>query len=185
MNAATDSELLVAHVAGDRHAFGELVRRHYDQLWRTALRTSHSRDDAADALQEALLKAHRSAGEFRSDASVVTWLHRIVVNSCLDRLRRNKARPSIPLDFSESSEPVDSRDIAAERETTDLVNTALSNLPPDQRAAVVAVDVEGYSVAEAAELLGVPAGTVKSRCARGRQRLAEELEFLRDPRNRS
>lgn len=185
MDLTTDGDLLAAHVAGDRRAFNELVRRHYDQLWRTALRTSYSRDDAADALQEALLKAHRSAADFRADASVITWLHRIVVNACLDRIRRNKARPTIALDFTETSEPADPRNPAAERETAAIIDRAMAVLPPDQRAAIVAVDVEGYSVSEAAEMLGVPTGTVKSRCSRGRLRLAQELHFLRDPRNRS
>lgn len=185
MDLVTDAELLAAHVAGDRHAFGDLVKRHYDQLWRTAMRTSYSREDAADALQEALLKAHRSAADFRADASVSTWLHRIVVNACLDRIRRNKARPAVTLDYTETPEPSDPRNLTAERETAALIERALAALPPDQRAAIVAVDVEGYSVNEAAELLGVPSGTVKSRCARGRLRLAQELEFLRDPRNRT
>ena len=80
----------VAHVAGDRHAFAELFGRHQRQLYRLAKVTSRDPDDAADALQEAMLSAHRSAPTFRHDASVSSWLYRIVVNCCLDRLRRNK-----------------------------------------------------------------------------------------------
>ena len=93
----TDAELLTAHVAGDRDAFTELIRRHRDRLWAVALRTLSDREEAADALQDALLSAHRAADRFRGDAAVTTWLHRIVVNACLDRVRRRQARPTVPL----------------------------------------------------------------------------------------
>ena len=91
---ATDAELLAAHVAGDADAFGELFTRHRDRLWAVALRTSGSPEDAADALQEAMIAAFRRAGSFRGDAAVTTWLHRIVVNACLDQHRRRKSRPT-------------------------------------------------------------------------------------------
>lgn len=159
------------------------MRRHYDHLWQTALRTSYSREDAADALQEALLSAHRTADSFRADAAVRSWLHRIVVNACLDRIRRNKVRPTVSL--ADGDEPRDDRDPIAELELSLVVHRALFTLPPDQRAAIVAVDIEGFSVAETARLLGVPEGTVKSRCARARLKLAGILEPLRDPQNRS
>ena len=93
----SDAELLAAHIAGDTSAFAVLVRRHYDHLWLTARRASYSAEDAADAMQEALLSAHRTAASFRADSAVRSWLHRIVVNACLDRLRRNKVRPTIVL----------------------------------------------------------------------------------------
>jgi len=93
----SDVDLLAAHVAGDRFAFAELMRRHYSHLWQVALRASYSREDAADALQDALLSAHRTANTFRADAAVRSWLHRIVLNACLDRIRRNKVRPTVPL----------------------------------------------------------------------------------------
>jgi RNA polymerase sigma-70 factor (ECF subfamily) len=179
----TDAELLSAHVAGAPHAFAELMHRHYDHLWQTALRTSYSREDAADALQEALLSAHRTAGSFRADAAVRSWLHRIVVNACLDRIRRNKVRPTVPL--ADGDEPRGDRDTIADLELSIVVHHALFTLPPDQRAAIVAVDIEGYSVADTARRLGIPEGTVKSRCARARLKLATLLEPLRDPQNRS
>ena len=87
----SDSELLAAHVGGDRYAFEELFYRHHRQLYRLAMMTSRNPDDAADALQDALLSAHRTAASFRRDAAVSSWLYRIVVNACLDRLRRNKS----------------------------------------------------------------------------------------------
>lgn len=169
----SDAELLAAHVAGDRHAFGELFHRHRRHLHRLARLTTHSPEDAEDALQEAMLSAHRGAGSFRHEATVGSWLHRIVVNACLDRLRRAKAYPTIPLD---DVHPVADR--TAQVETAILVQRALMRLPLEQRAAVVAVDMQGYSVADTARLLGVAEGTVKSRCARARVRLAELLGYL-------
>ena len=93
----SDVALLEAHLAGDPEAFGELFRRHRDRLWAVALRTTGNPEDAADALQDALISAFRRAESFRGDAAVTTWLHRIVVNACLDRLRRRKVRAADPL----------------------------------------------------------------------------------------
>ena len=90
-----DAELLRRHVAGDTEAFGELFRRHRDRLWAVALRTVCDPEDAADALQDAMVSAFRRAGDFRGESAVTTWLHRIVVNASLDRLRRRAARPAL------------------------------------------------------------------------------------------
>ena len=169
-DAAKDRELLAQHLAGDPHAFGDLVRRHQDRLWRVALRTLGDPDDAADAVQDALVSAYRAAGAYRGDAAVTTWLHRIVVNACLDLVRRRSSRPTTPLD--ETSAALPAADALAPRETAHEVLAALRQLPIEQAAAVVLVDVEGFPVAEAAAILEVPEGTVKSRCARARSRLA-------------
>ena len=184
-DTATDVELLDAHVAGDRDAFGLLFRRHYSHLWQLAVRTCRVHEDAADSLQDALWSAHRSASRFRGDAEVRSWLHRIVVNACLDRMRRNKSRYSVSLSDENIAEPAVEHDDFARLEVSMLVDSALLRLPDDQRAALVAIDMEGYTVAEAAQLLGVAEGTIKSRCARGRKRLQQELEFLRNPGNRT
>lgn len=171
----SDAELLAAHVAGDRYAFEELFYRHHRQLYRLATMTSRSREDAADALQDAMLKAHCKAPAFRHDSAVSSWLHRIVVNACLDRLRRNKFRLAVSLPDDDVWAVADP---APHVDTAIVVEHALMRLPVEQRAAVVAVDMQGYSVAETARMLGVPAGTVKSRCARARARLAEALDHL-------
>src|SRR5205085_24648 len=92
-----DAALLRAHVDGDPDAFAELVRRHRDRLWAVAIRTLGDREEAADAVQDALVSAYRSADRFRGDSAVTTWLHRIVVNASLDRARRRQARPTVPL----------------------------------------------------------------------------------------
>jgi RNA polymerase sigma-70 factor (ECF subfamily) len=181
-----DDELLHAHIAGDREAFAELFRRHRDRLWAVALRTLGDRDEAADALQDALLSAYRGAARFRGDSAVTTWLHRIVVNACLDRLRRRRTHPTVPLPDGARGAgrdtPGATRELAAptpDHDTAVAVRQALAQVPPDQRIALILVDVQGYPVAEVAKILGIPEGTVKSRCARGRARLAALLGHLR------
>jgi len=181
--APSDSDLLRAHVEGDPRAFAELVGRHRDRLWAVALRTVGDREEAADAVQDALLSAFRGAARFRGDSAVTTWLHRIVVNACLDRLRRRQAHPTVPLpDGSHSADRPSGVEPAApvqDHDTALVVREALAALPAEQRAAIVLVDVQGYPVVEAAEMLGVAEGTIKSRCARGRARMALTLGHLR------
>ena len=167
-----DKSLLAAHVQGDPDAFATLVRRHRDRMWAVAFRTLTDREEAADALQEAFISALRGADRFRGDSEVSTWLHRIVVNACLDRLRRRKVRPTVPVDGHDLRSRYD--DHAATLAQLD-VRAALDRLPDTQRAALVLVDIEDVPVAEAAALLGVAEGTVKSRCARGRIALAAAL----------
>jgi RNA polymerase sigma-70 factor (ECF subfamily) len=164
-----DAALLRAHVDGDPQAFTTLVRRHRDRLWAVALRTLGDPEEAADALQDALISALRNAGSYRAEAAVTTWLHRVVVNACLDRVRRRKVRAADPLGERDLPSP---RDEHAATVTRLDVRAALARLPEAQRLALVLVDMEDLSVAEAAEVLGVPEGTVKSRCARGRAALA-------------
>ncbi|MEU5563119.1 RNA polymerase sigma factor SigM [Micromonospora musae] len=180
-----DLALLRAHVAGDRDAFAQLFHRHRDRLWAVALRTMGDREEAADALQDALLSAHRAASRFRGDSAVTTWLHRIVVNACLDRLRRRQAHPTVPLpdgvrtDSGSTTGGVEPAAPTHDHDTALVVREALAALPAEQRAALVLVDVQGYPVAEVAKILGVAEGTVKSRCSRGRARLAVLLGHLR------
>lgn len=178
---SSDADLLAAHTNGDPQAFSELFRRHRDRLWAVALRTMRDHDEAADALQDAMISAFRNASSFRAESQVTTWLHRIVVNACLDRIRRRQARPTVPLPETGPLEPPATRDTIAEQDTKMAVAHALGELPEDQRASIVLVDVEGYSVSETAAMLGVAEGTVKSRCARGRLKLAKLLGHLRNP----
>ncbi|WP_409235003.1 RNA polymerase sigma factor SigM [Streptomyces sp. PA5.6] len=180
----SDQDLLAAHVAGDPDAFGELVRRHRDRLWAVALRTLGDREEAADAVQDALVSAYRAAHTFRGQSAVTTWLHRITVNACLDRARKAASRKTSPIDDAERLEQLlePEESAAAPVERGDLhreLVEALGTLPHDQRAALVLVDMQGYPVAEAARVLEVPTGTVKSRCARGRARLLPLLTHLR------
>lgn len=187
----SDAELLAAHVAGDPVSFGVLFTRHRDRLWAVALRTMGNPDDAADGLQDGLIAAYRRAGSFRGEAAVTTWLHRVVVNACLDRLRAAKVRAAEPLPddldgypgrLSSATATPDRTDpaqraVAADRR--ERVLAALRTLPDEQRAALVLVDMEGYTIAETARIMGCAEGTVKSRCSRGRARLAVLLGQLR------
>jgi len=177
-----DRALLAGHVAGDPEAFGTLFARHRDRLWAVALRTTGDHEEAADALQDALVAAFRRADSYRGDAAVTTWLHRIVVNAALDRLRRRKVRSTVPLPeepeehtgaelAAAGTRETDPAEAAVLAERRREVLAALATVPPAQRAALVLVDMQGHSVEEAAAILGVPTGTVKSRCARGRARL--------------
>ena len=168
---------MAAHVAGEERAFDELVRRHSERLWAFAIRTLGDSHEASDALQEAFLSAFRGAGRWRGEASVSTWLHRIVYHACLDRVRRRRTHPADPLD--EGTDVPLPRDPMADRMTVLAVDEALRRLPVAQRSAVVLVDMEGLSIADAAQVLGVREGTVKSRAARGRYRLAVLLGHLR------
>ena len=182
LGGRSDAELLKLHVNGDPDAFGELFARHRDRLWAVAVRTLNDPEDAADALQDAMISAFRRAGSFRGESAVTTWLHRIVVNACLDRMRRRAARPELAegderlLDTmarTTGDDPSDNTDVAVE------VTAALRHLPHDQQVALVLVDMLEFPVAEAAKVLGVAEGTVKSRCARGRARLLPRLAHLR------
>ncbi len=183
----SDTELLRRHVAGDSEAFGELFRRHRDRLWAVALRTMCDPEEAADALQDAMISAFRRAGDFRGDSAVTTWLHRIVVNACLDRLRRRAARPAVSAGDEQAFEALAAQDSDPARaiDTRLDVDAALQVLPPQQRAALVVVDMLGFSVADAAIILDTSEGTVKSRCARARARLLPYVEHLRGNRSAS
>ena len=161
-------------MSGDPDAFGTLFARHRDRLWAVAVRTLGDPDDAADALQDAMISAFRRAGGFRGDSAVTTWLHRIVVNACLDLLRRRAGDALDALAAGHRPRQPDS-------DTSLDVTAALRTLPAEQRAALVLVDMLGYPVAEAAAVLGVSEGTVKSRCSRGRARLLPQLAHLRGP----
>lgn len=170
-----DRELMRRHVAGDGGAaFGELFRRHRDRMYAVAVRTTNHRELAADAVQEAFISAFRRAEAYRGDAAVTTWLHRIVVNACLDRLRREKTSVRRAGDLGELDLP-DLHDHHASVEARLDVREALARLPEGQRMALVLVDMHGLPVAEAAAVLGVAEGTVKSRCSRGREALAAIL----------
>ena len=157
-------------------AFSALVRRHYDYLWRLAIRTSFNRDDAAEALQEALVSAYRKADTFRHACPVQGWLYRIVVNACLDRLRRIKPTSDIA-DY----DPADGRDHHRSVEVRLDVREALDQLPEDMRTCLILSAMEGLKYDEIAQVMNVAPGTVKSRINRARMKLAQILASQAEP----
>ncbi|MFC3849530.1 RNA polymerase sigma factor SigM [Corynebacterium hansenii] len=171
-----DLELLTAHLAGDARAFPALVDRHERQLWWTAVRHSRTESDAADAMQEGLVKALRSASAFRRDSSVATWLHRIVVNSCHDRMRGRHGPPDGVVDDRVTPAP-DAGD-GADPALGVVMRQAMSRLPEEQRRVIVEVDLMGWPLADVARRMGIPEGTVKSRRARARATLRRQLRRL-------
>lgn len=182
MDELSDLDLLRAHVAGDQTAFATLFRRHADRLWRLALRRVGDAQTAQDILQEAMINAFRAAASFRGEAAVSTWLHSIVNRAALSYLRSPQARVRPALDPELLPEPVDpgrpTEEMAIAQVESAEIATALDRLPPDQRAAVVLMDLCELSAAEAAVILSCAEGTVRSRASRGRRALAPLLSHL-------
>jgi RNA polymerase sigma-70 factor, ECF subfamily len=175
-SAGDDAQLLAAHLAGDPHAFGRLMAVHRPRLLAVARSRTKNSDEAVDVVQEATLKALRGAAGFRGEASVATWLHRIVVNTCLDRLKTSRLT-CVPLDlaFRFHADPKDPHNDIGQADMRMTLEQALRQLPWEQRVVLVLVHLEGLSLTEVADQLSCPVGTVKSRCARGRAALADHL----------
>ena len=173
----SDEALLAAHLRGDRSAFGELVARHERRVYGLCLRILGNRQDAEDAAQEAFVAALRRAATFRQAAAFSTWLYRIAVNAATDLARRRARARVVPLDqdLADRAGPV-GRDPGEEVVTAVAVQAALTRVPEEFRVAVVLCDLYRVPYAEAAQILEVPVGTVKSRVFRGRLALAAELE---------
>jgi RNA polymerase sigma-70 factor (ECF subfamily) len=172
----SDEALLAAHLRGDPHAFGQLVARHERRVYGLCLRILGSREDAEDATQEAFLAALRKAASFRQAAAFTTWLYRVAVNAATDQARRRgRARlaPLGPEDVGLAADPAgDPGELVA---TAVTVQAALAEVPEEFRVAVVLCDLYRVPYADAAQILEVPVGTVKSRVFRGRAALAERL----------
>jgi RNA polymerase sigma-70 factor (ECF subfamily) len=169
--------------SGDLDAFNTLVDQHQRLVYNLCLRMIGQSHAAEDAAQEAFLSAWRNIGGFRG-TSFRAWLMRIAANACTDELRRRARRPAASLDAPPpgSDDPLDVADPAPGPETEALrreeqarVQAALLRLPPDQRLAVIMCDLQGFAYDEIAEAMRTSIGTVKSRIARGREKLRREL----------
>jgi RNA polymerase sigma-70 factor (ECF subfamily) len=168
-----DRDLVRRAQRGDRFAFELLVERHERRLFTLAARQLGSVDDAADAVQETLIRAWTSLPRFRGQARFSTWLYRICLNAVNDQHHKTTARPELPL--AEDFDPADPADRAAQRELSGALQRGLAALDETYRVPLLLYDVLGRSYAEIAELLGVPEGTVKSRLFRGRAELGRTL----------
>lgn len=176
-----DEALLAGRaLAGDRGAFGELVARYADQARRVARAVLRDPDDADDAAQDAFLGSLVKLGQYDASRPFGPWLMRIVANAATDRGRRRRVRRAEPLDeglVAGGQRP----DAVAEREVLgERLRQALAELPERRRMAVVLFDVEGYSHAEIAGILGMPEGTVRSEVFHARRRLRTLLADWRD-----
>ena len=187
---ARDRALVERAVAGDLDAFNQLVALYQDYLFSLVVRVVNDRDSAADAVQEAFFSCYRNIHRFRGD-SFRSWLTRIALNAATDILRYRKRRPADPFPEWEddSWQPPAGEDASPEREavrrsTAAILATALAQVTPDQRTAILLYDVEGYDYQEIADMTRVSLGTVKSRIHRGRLALRDllgpDVELLRE-----
>ncbi len=168
---------------GDDLAFTRLVELYCSSAERVAYHILRTEEAAADAVQDAWIKVHHAIARFE-DGNFRAWLLRIVTNTCYDHLRRQKRRPSVSLDemmeasnvqFATNEQSVDPERAVLHNEQRDLLMGAIHDLSPWHREVVLLVDVQGYDYSEAAEMLNVPLGTVKSRLSRARSCLRDRL----------
>jgi RNA polymerase sigma-70 factor, ECF subfamily len=176
VNGVSDEALLAAHLQGDRTAFGALMARHERRIYGLCFRLLGNREDAEDATQEAFIGVLRRAGSFRGEAAFSTWLYRIALNAATDQARRRGRSRTVPLETEESHREVATiGDPSGAVATSLTVQAALRAVPEDFRIALILCDLYGFAYAQAAEVLGVPVGTVKSRVFRGRLALGTQL----------
>ncbi len=177
---ADDPALVAQTLAGDRAAFGVLVERYAAQARRVARAVLGDPDDADDAAQDGFLSALVKLAQYDSRRPFGPWLMRIVANAATDRRRRRNVRRAEPLDPSLVGGGPRPDAVAMRSELGDRLRAALAELPERRRAAVVLFDVEGYSHAEIAGILGIPEGTARSEVFHGRRRLRALLEDWRE-----
>jgi RNA polymerase sigma-70 factor, ECF subfamily len=186
---ASDAGLLERLRAGDESAYEALVRQHGGRLLAAARRLLRTEDDSADAVQDAFLLAFRSLGDFAGQATLGTWLHRIVVNVCLTRLRARSRRREVRIDdllpsfdaMGHHRRPVrpwnnDALARLTQAETCVHVRACIERLPAAYRTVLILRDIEGLSTEQTAHHLGTNAGAVKTRLHRARQALRTLLE---------
>ena len=178
MGSDEDRTLVAASQAGDRNALDKLLRQHYDRIYAVCRRIAGNDADAADATQEALMAIVRGLPRFDGRSTFSTWSYRVATNACLDELRRRKRRPTPALvdehiDWGETHVEATAPAFDDRLADQDAMSTALAGLPEEFRIPVLLRDCGGLDYAEIAETLGIPPGTVRSRIARGRAKLAE------------
>lgn len=165
----------------DDNAFQELFRLFGQRIFRTAMKILKEEESAKDALQETMINIHRAAGSFRGEARLATWINRITVNVCLEMIRKNKKHASrtsedvsdhVTLEDRSTPNPFVS---AQRREVRGRVWAALGRLSPKHQVVVRMHDLEGFTIREIAEKVGVPEGTIKSRLFYGREELKKQL----------
>lgn len=176
-----ENKLIERAINGDPAAFNRLMEMHEKRMYAVALRMFGNREDAQDCLQEAMLRAYRSIGNFKAQSSFGTWVYRITMNTCLDEIRRKKNKQNASLDgmldlgWSPSDESAVPEKQVIRKELNRKINQCIRELPEDMRSAIIMRDIHGYSYDEIAETLNVNVGTIKSRISRGREKLREKM----------
>jgi RNA polymerase sigma-70 factor (ECF subfamily) len=168
---AGEADLVARTLAGERAAFGTLVERYAPQARRVARAVLGDSDEADDAAQDGFLSALVKLGQYDARRPFGPWLMRIVANAATDRRRRRQVRRVEPLDPGLVGGGPRPDTEAVRSELGERLRAALAELPPRRRTAVVLFDVEGYSHAEIAEMLGIPEGTARSEVFHARRRL--------------
>jgi len=181
--------LIQSAIEGDLNAFNRLVLEYQEAAFNVALRMMGDVPSAEDAAQTAFISAYKNLRQYRG-GSFRAWVLRMVTNACYDELRRQKRRPTIPLEPLDTddeevesprwlADPSESPEEAAERaELNQALQHCLGELPDDFRTVVILVDVQGLDYNEASQAIGKPLGTVKSRLARARLRLRGCLQGM-------
>ena len=185
----TDEFTLRRAQKGDSSAFEMLVTPHEQMLWRVCWHYTHHQEDAADCLQETMLKAWRGIKSYRGECSLSTWLYRIASTVCLDFLRKQKRLPETEsadeLAEDEGFTPVDDSPTPDEavirQESADNVRAAIDALPADMRTVIILYALQGMQYEEIAEVTRTSVGTVKSRISRARQKIAKYLTDGNNP----
>ncbi len=182
MNTSDDAELISRYRSGDSKAFDEIVNRHERRVFAIALRICRHHEDARDVTQEVFVTALRALVNFRGDAQLSTWFHRVATNASLDQVRRRQRREGASLDeVGETTDPAPGPEsVAIESVRAREVHLALGRVGVEHRAVLVLHDLQGLDYAEVAAALEVPVGTVKSRLHRARLSLARELGHLKE-----
>ena len=172
-------------LAGNAEAFGELVKPYQDRLYNTLYRILGSREDAAEVLQDGLIRAFRRLGSFHRQSAFYTWLYRVTVNVALSRRRRKRRRP-VTTDIGSSGELTGhpelgdpGRNLEAQ-ERRRMIEQALSGVPEVFRVALVLKEIDGLKYEEIAKVLRLPVGTVRSRLHRARNEMRIRLKPLID-----
>lgn len=176
----SDEALFEQVVRGQTERLSELVERYQGQLHSLALRLLHRRPEAEDAVQETFLRSLRFRHQFRQGSRVRPWLYQICLNVCRDQLRKKTRRPESDLEDVVVADPGLGPEQQALREmTARAVRQAVMELPDKHREVFVLVQYQHMTYAEAAEVMGLPVGTIKSRMFHASAKLAEALKELR------
>jgi RNA polymerase sigma-70 factor (ECF subfamily) len=189
-NFPDDGKLVKAFQAGDSHVFDQLVRRHQDKVFNVCFWILGDYQEAHDAAQDTFIKAYKGLTQFRAESAFFTWLFRIAVNTCKNRLasaeyrsRKKMVTLDKPMDSDGAKRPLDIVNGSAspvqqleQKERMALIRTAIETLSPEQKEVVVLRDIQGLSYEEIARITRLNLGTVKSRLARARMELRDKLK---------